>query len=293
MENEILYLNKNIDDNLIKIMKSLKINIIYRISNKNDLIIKYFFTNYEFDDNSELFLTKKYLMQEFNHPNFLNYYAIIKSNNSYGINTGDCIEKLINYKNKISPLINNVKNVSKYDDIFIVMPQYEKLSTYLNNNNDYKIIFNNIIGILELCILIRDKYDFIHPDVKVCNIVVNNNIFYLIDWEDAFRSDEIYYHKTRPTEGNTEMYPFYDATAEQFLVHSIGVLIVRILGFHYEITHEDFVQNFNIEYILSKIPSDIVKPYEDLIMNIFSKKFNKIEELINSINKILDINNNG
>jgi hypothetical protein len=172
------------------------------------------------------------------------------------------------------------------------MPQYEKLTTYLNNNDlDLELILLNIVGILDLSILIRDKYNLIHPDVKLCNIVVDNNIFYLIDWEEAFHKDEMYYNYQRPKDGNTEMYPFYNATAEQFLIHSIGVLLVRIIGYNNEITYKDFMDNIRIEYILSKIPNDIVRPLEPLIMDIFTRKFNKIEELISSINKILDIDN--
>ena len=51
------------------------------------------------------------------------------------------------------------------------------------------------------------------------------------------------------------------------------------------------MDNIRIEYILGKIPNDIVRPYESLIMDIFTRKFNKIEELITNINKILGIDN--
>lgn len=299
MSNDIIYLNKNVDDNIINTIKLLKIDN-NRINIENNLVIKYIDDTEEpnqiqYKNNSELYIIKKYLINEFTHLNFLNYYAIIKFNEGTNLikNNDDQLQKLTMYKNKISPALNNIniKN-NKCDKIGIIMPQYEKLSTYLSNNQiDTELILLNIIGILDLSILVRDKYNFIHPDVKLCNIVVNNNIFYLIDWEDAFHKDEMYYNYQRPQDGNTEMYPFYNATAEQFLIHSIGVLIVRIIGFHNEITYKDFMKNIRIEYILDRIPDDIVRPYESLIMDIFSRKFNKIEELICSINKMLDIDN--
>lgn len=300
MPNDILYLNKNADDNIVNTIKLLKIDNQYRINIKNNLVIKYInviedSNQTQYKDNTELFLIKKYLMNEFTHLNFLNYYAIIKFDNNINLNIDDDqIQKLTIFKNRISPFLNKIVNntTSKYENYGIIMPQYEKLTSYLNNNEiDTELILLNIIGILDLSILIRDKYNFIHPDVKLCNIVVNNNIFYLIDWEEAFDKNEMYYNYQRPPDGNTEMYPFYNATAEQFLIHSIGVLIVRIVGFHNEITYKDFMNNIRIEYILSKIPNDILRPFESLIMDIFTRKFNKIEELINYINKMLDIDN--
>jgi hypothetical protein len=298
MSNDIIYLNKNVDDNIINTIKLLKIDN-NRINIENNLVIKCISVievmhQIQYKDNTELFLIKKYLMNEFTHLNFLNYYAIIKFNNINLNIDNDQIKKLTIYKNSISPVLNKIVNntTHKYENHGIIMPQYEKLSSYLNNNElDTEIILLNIIGILDLSILVRDKYNFIHPDVKLCNIVVNNNIFYLIDWEDAFHKDEMYYNYQRPPDGNTEMYPHYNATAEQFLIHSIGVLIIRIVGFHSEISYKDFMDNIRIEYILSKIPNDVVKPFESLIMDIFTRKFNKIEELIISINKILDIDN--
>jgi hypothetical protein len=298
MSNDIIYLNKNADDIIINTIKSLKIDDNYRINIENNLVIKYVsiideINQTQYKDNTELFLIKKYLMNEFTHLNFLNYYAIIKfNNNNINLNIDDDqIKKLTIYKNKISPALNNT--TCKHNNLGIIMPQYEKLSSYLNNNKiSTELILLNIIGILDLSILIRDKYDFIHPDVKLCNIVVNDNIFYLIDWEEAFNINDMYYSYQRPSIGNTEMYPFYNATAEQFLIHSIGVLIVRIIGFHSEITYKDFMDNIRIEYILGKIPNDIVKPFELLIIDIFTRKFNKIEELTSYINNMLDIDKN-
>jgi len=295
MQNDVLYLNNKLDNTIVDTIKLLKIDTTYRISSTTKFIIKCFKINEEFDEkNSEIFLIEKYLMNEFSHNNYLNYYAIIKINKNYNITNDkdDSLTKLTIYKNKISPMLNSIENKSKdkYDNIAVVMPHYEKLSDYLNDNDiTINILLENIIGILDLSILIRDKYNYIHPDVKLCNIVVDNNKFYLIDWEDAYLTKDTYYNQFRPTDGNTEMYPYYDATAEQFLIHSIGVLIVRIIGYHFEITYKDFMENYSIHYILTKIPNKNLRPYEHLILDIFSRKFNKIEELINSINKLLEL----
>lgn len=267
MQNEIIYLNNKLDTTILNTIKSLRIDNTYRISSTDNIVIKCFQINEESDvKDSEIFLIEKYLMNEFTHNNYLDYYAIVKINN------------------------NKSKNI--HNDIAVVMPHYKKLSDYLYDNDiNMNILLENINGILDLCILIRDKYNYIHPDVKLCNIVVNNNRFYLIDWEYAYLTKDMYYTKFRPIEGNTEMYPFYDATSEQFLIHSIGVLIIRILGFHFEITHNDFMSNYSIHYILTKIPNNIIIPYTSLILDIFTRKFNKIEELISNINKLLELNN--
>ena len=84
------------------------------------------------------------------------------------------------------------------------------------------------------------------------------------------------------------MYPFYDATAEQFFIYSIGVLIVRIIGYHYGVTYLDFVDNLNIIYILSKIPYEHSKKYDSIILDICKKKIKKIEVLKDKITEIVE-----
>jgi predicted type IV restriction endonuclease len=117
MPNEIIYLNKNLDDNMINTIKSLKTNNLYRISSINNLVIKNIsniieLNQTQYKNNTELYLIKKYLMNEFTHNNFLNYYAIVKFNNITNLisDKDDNMEKLTIYKNKISPVLNNIVN---------------------------------------------------------------------------------------------------------------------------------------------------------------------------------------
>ena len=265
------------------------------------LVKRISYESQDFNNKSEIFLIKEYLQSKFSSPYFLNYYAIIliddniQSNvfpENYKDNSYTILDK---YKKNISPIMRWI-NHSKMScnllsgNMGIIMPKYEPLNKYLKRHSDLDVnlLLKNIIGILELSILIRDKYELIHCDVKIDNIVVNDNIFYLIDWENAFNTDEIYLHQTRPTNGNTEMYPFYDATAEQFFIYSIGVLIVRIIGYHYGVTYLDFVDNLNIIYILSKIPYEHSKKYDLIVLDICKKKIKKIEVLKDKITEIIE-----
>ena len=291
---EIVCKHSDLDEETINKILLYEIDMNDRIIEIDNYIIK----NIPIDKitdklNTEILLIQKYLSGDFVQPHFLNYHLILsviekklKKSNSF-----DYITKLTEYKNKISPnLINkDIKKTNKIYDYIVVMPKYQKLSLYLSDTilND-NIILTNIIGILDLSILIRDKYSLIHCDVKVCNIVVNNNIFYLIDWEDAFNIDDVYYQCSRPKYGNTEMYPHYDSTSEQFFIYSIGVLIIRIIGYNFDVTYKDFMKDITFNYILSKIPIEYSRIYEHVLLDIYNKKYNKIEELRSSIKEILD-----
>ena len=260
------------------------------ISSANNMIIK--FIQYDINNlnneklnynDSEIYLINQYLENKFTHPYFLPYIGITNIINFgkktiHNITTNDEVLQ-DEYITLVSPM-----------NTGIIMPKYKSLVLYLSNNQDLDYIFllKNIVNILDLAILIRDKYNIIHCDVKIDNIVVDKNIFYLIDWENSFEVDEMYYHEDRSKTGNTEMYPHYNANSEQFFIYSIGVLITRIIGFHYGVTYTDFIDNNLLHFILSKIPNNILRHYEDLLIHIFVRKIDKIEVLIDKINSILN-----
>ena len=216
-----------------------------------------------FKDNkvySELFLIKEYLEGKLCHTNFLDYNSIIYISS---INCG------ARYSYNMSPLYN----------IAIVMKKYRTLTNYLQYDLDLKIFIRNMYNIVDLCIYIKNKYNIYHSDIKIDNILVKENIFYLIDWEYAYSINKKYYHIDRPDDGNTEMYPFYDATAEEFVIHSLGVLMVRILGFKDGVVYSDFTKNQPYEDILSKIQMNKLIIFEDILKDIFTRKIDKIEYL--------------
>ena len=316
VNHEVIKLNTDIDDITANISK----NILYldklptftkRLVLANDnLAIK--FIEYDIDKNnilkpeckdSEIFLINQYLNKKFNHPYFLPYIGLTKIINFNQEIVKDSSESSSESVSDVSSDIKltNINKIIKNEyitlvrpmNIGIIMAQCTPLEIYLfeNKDLDYIYILTNIYNILDLAILIRDKYEMIHCDVKIDNVVVNNNKFYLIDWENTFESDEKYYHDDRPTDGNSEMYPHYDTNSEQFFVYSIGVLITRIIGFHYGVTYNDFKQNMLLHYILSKIPSHILRNYDDLLINIFVIKINKIEVLKDKIYKIINTQN--
>jgi hypothetical protein len=295
LNHEIIKHNKDVDDvtinnckNIFEIEKIPTYNKRLVITN-NDFAVK--FLDYSINKlnstipdykNSEIFLVNQYLEKNLYHPYYLPYLAITN---------------VINFSRKIITYINvdnsNVKNESisliQNMNIGIIMPKYKTLEKYLFEiqNLDHIVVLTNIYNILDLAILIRDKYNMIHCDVKLDNIVVDDNKFYLIDWENAFEIGEKYYHEDRPAIGNSEMYPHYDTDSEQFFVYSIGVLITRIIGFHYSITCHDFINNNLLHFILSKIPNSVLGYYEDLLIHIFVIKINKIEVLKDKISKII------
>jgi hypothetical protein len=292
MPHEILYNHVDVKEDVISVITNMNIDNKDRISKNNNFVIKCFDKNTSLKGggDTELFLIQKYIENEFTHPHFLNYYSIIQFNEKTNkINeSDDYYTKLNTYKTKISPKLGSYNN-KKDNNLGVIMPEYQTLGLYICDIDiDPKLLLNNILGILDLSILIRDKYNLIHSDLKVDNIVVHNNIFYLIDWEDAFTRDEMYYHYTRPTYGNTEMYPHYNATAEQFFIYSIGVLIIKIIGYNYEVTYKDFMENITFNYILTKIPSKLTILYEQVLLDIYDKKFDKIEELKDRIKELKD-----
>jgi hypothetical protein len=252
MDKPIFYISNQIDPNLHEKIVNLNMSIITkRVNIIDELIIKKLD---EYDGDKELFLIKKYFDGNFLHKNFINYYAIINFTTS---------------------------------DIVIVMPKYPTLDDYLSNNIiSSSILLQNLISIIEMNIYTRDKFNFVHYDVKIENILFKNNTFYLIDWEKVIMMNEMYHNDDRPTYGNTEMYPHYNATPEQFFIYSIGVLILRIIGYDYDVTYIDFVENHQINYILNKIPQSEIELYESIINDIFNRKYNKIEELKDSIQKL-------
>lgn len=289
------------------------------ISNIKDLTYSYFNDNKKENyDDVEIFLIKEYLIGNLNHPYFYDYKGIteIKNYNKYShsmpvsyiiypeMNDINCIKKestigatpipSLNYNlygrnnNKINSSLGY--NITTGHNIGILMEPDETLDEYLQKNKEFDKteLLKNLYNIVDLCIYIKDKYGIYHCDIKTQNILVKDNKFYLIDWENIFLINEVYKNKSRPNNGNTEMYPHYDVTSEEFVVYSIGVLIIRILGYHSGVGYADFVDNIPVDEILDKIPDENVILFKELIINIFTRKLVKIEELRTSIKNIIN-----
>jgi hypothetical protein len=296
LDYELILCNKNLSTELIEKMKGLKIDreIVDRrvaIYKEKNVVVKYInkYDTYP-SKNAEFKIVEDIITDKFTNPHLIDIHAMIKFNYTKKITK-------ILLKKDISPHTNKKRKVEEedHDNFGIIMPKYETLSEYLQKNKDIdqKLLLSNILGLLDLCIDIRDIYNFYHKDIKVDNILIKDDIFYLIDWEFVIEKGNIYFANERPEQGNTEMYPFFNATGEQFLIHSIGVLITRIIGYNYNVTFEDFMQNYAIEYILSNIPNEKIELYNDLIINIFNKKYHRIEKLKDDISILLDKVNNG
>jgi hypothetical protein len=299
---ELILSSKNLTTELIEKIKCLKISkeIIDKrvlIYNKEKLVVKYL-NKYDIypTKNAEFKISEDILNNVLSNSHLIDIYGLIKfESNNIKKPTIICKKNISPNVIKKRKLNENDKDDEDNDSYGIIMPLYETLPEYLEKNNDIdpKLLLSNILGILDLCINIRDTYKFYHKDVKIDNILIKDNIFYLIDWEFIIENGNIYFSIDRPGEGNTEMYPFYDATGEQFLIHSFGVLLSRIIGYNYNISYKDFMENYAIEYILSNIPEKKIKLYESIILNIYNKKYLKIEKLKDDISILLDNINNG
>jgi len=257
---KILIHNPDIDFSILKKIETLNINKLYNynkrviIDEDTNICIKFS------EKNSELFFTSEIINKYIEDKHLIQYYGIIE-----------------------------LYEDGNTTDLFgILMANYNTLDKYLENIDiDSKLLLSNILGIIDLTIKVRDKYDFIHGDLKINNILIKNDIFYLIDWEYILYTTDLYSTKNRPKTGNTEMYPFYDATSEEFFIHSVGVLIVRILGYNYNVTYKCFMKNLSIYYMLSCIPIKNRFIFENIINSIFNREYHKIEKLRDDINNLL------
>jgi len=212
---------------------------------------------------AEPFIILEYLNNKIDHPYFFKYTGITKINNFFHHN----------------------EYVKTSFNIGIVMENCETLDQYLDRNVKLNLteFIKNICNIVDLSIYIKNKYNIYHADVKLDNILVKDNTYYLIDWETIYHKYDMYYNIDRPSNGNTEMYPHYDASGEYFFIYSIGILMIRILGYHFNIKYTDFVKEFILENILEKIILDDIVLFEDLIYDIYEKKIENIEDLKNKL----------
>jgi hypothetical protein len=318
INNIIIDTYPNIESKVKNTQNNIYIKFYYttHMSNIKDLTYLYFDDNKKENyDDVEIFLIKEYLLGNLNHPYFYDYKMITEVKNynkcnhypSYANNTR--IDRSLGSTPIPSLDYNLYGRNSRYDKIHtslgynittghnigIIMEPEETLDEYLQKYKelDKTELLKNIYNIVDLCIYIKDKYGIYHCDIKTQNILVKDNKFYLIDWESVFTINEIYENKSRPNNGNTEMYPHYDVTSEEFVVYSIGVLIIRILGYHYGVRYIDFVNNIPVNEILDKIPDENIMFCEELIINIFTRKLVKIEELRTSIENIINHKNGG
>ena len=293
IKHQIIKLNNNIDNDNYKKLYNLNIKS-YPLNNKmvkktdNGLIIKFYKyynlsdlidKNYNyFDDINknykyfEIFIILDYLNNKLDHPYFFNYVGITNIFYFYQLN----------------------RDITSIYNIGILMERYQTLTEYLDMNKtlDIKNCIKNLYNIVDLSIYIKNKYNVYHGDIKIDNILVKDDNYYLIDWGIVLHIDEVYFNSKRPPEGNTEMYPHYNSSSEHFFIYSIGILMIRILGWDYNVEYKDFTKPFILSIILAKIPIVKIGLFEDLIYDIFNKKIEKIEKLKNKLEYIYTLSEN-
>ena len=130
------------------------------------------------------------------------FYLFIEIKNKIKIKTqgGSYNKQVYKYNDKYYYLYKKKENYYKYLDIYNKLKHYNFIPKILYNNdyfllivsedsgeklnksmkiNNFKYQINRIKSILE-------KHNIIHNDITLNNIVVKDNIIYLIDWDLAF-----------------------------------------------------------------------------------------------------------
>ncbi len=213
--------------------------------NKNKYVIKLFKENYK--KNYGIINTDEYEL----------FNELIKINNNdycknlvYAIATGHLNENLI---------INNIK-FSKNNKL-IIMPFYEsfhKINPYFKVNSilyyqDYKyFILNFIYKILNAIIFLKNKLDIIHIDIKLNNILYNNNELILIDLGlNIHKCNEI---KIFNTITNYKYWPDKKCIVGNIPIYGLAICILKLINNYNNYLHNlNLITDTSIKLLLSKM----------------------------------------
>jgi serine/threonine protein kinase len=230
----ILNLNYYFQNNLFvhshKLIDEGAFGYIYNISIENkDYIVKIFkeFNFNKFNQN-ELSFAEKCINMKHKCPNIVEYYSI-----------GIIIEP---------------SNLKIHKKKCIVMKCYTPLHNHLKVLKSKKIFNKNIvtdilIDVFNGCQWMLNNLNLVHSDLKIDNILVDlkTNNYIISDFGITAKYNKYYYCANKFNySGNISMYPFYNCYYNKFVLYSIGVLLLNVMGISTDIITNMNKDDYNI-----------------------------------------------
>jgi serine/threonine protein kinase len=268
-----------VDDSLSNIQKP---NIVHYETETEDKQISKLFINKYYDFKAEY---KNYLIISKIDPENKFTYKIIKVS-EYKV--------FLDEYYKIEHII-NIKEYEKYDFLNIYEIRMIKseisLNDYLKNSNNTTMFKNNFKNqFIQLLDGIKKlhQHKFVHLDLKEYNILITNNVLYLIDFGLSNYTKKVFYSKNIDVFGSKYIYfPF-----ETKIIYDIYNKINKCNGNTniIEITTKEIIEYINntdfIELYFNNYYKDLKKYRIDLeeVLNLDQDKIkNQIKDFINDI----------
>ena len=235
------YFKNNLFTSKHKLIDEGTYGYIYKFSiNSKDFIVKIFKEfNFNIFNNNELSFAKKCIQMKQKCPNIVEFYSI-----------GIIIEP---------------SNLNIHKKKCIIMKCYTPLHIYLeflktNKKLNKNTITDILIDVFNGCQWISNNFNISHTDLKIDNILVDlkTNNYIISDFGINAKSNDYYYCKNKfKYSGDITMFPFYNCYYKKFVLYSIGVLLLNIMGISKKnltnMNHCNYIDIINNAFNISNI----------------------------------------
>ena len=218
------YFKKNLFVYSHKLFDEGSFGYIYHIIVDNKQYIVKIFKEFNYNEynNNEISFAKKCINIKHNCPNIVKFLSV-----------GHIIEP---------------SNLKIHKKKCIVMKCYTPLHNYLlllkkNKKFNYNIVTDILIDVFNGCQWMLNNLNLVHADLKVDNILVDleTNNYIISDFGITAKYNKYYYCANKFNySGNISMYPFYNCYYNKFVLYSIGVLLLNVMGIS-----TDIITNMN------------------------------------------------